>query len=207
MTKGNRAINSGAAIYSYYFTVVTAIGRVHFEDNGSQGNGGAIYVGFASELHLEGSTSFSRNWAVYGGAIALHDRSYMINKGDATFEANFVWIVWPSHSYGGAVYNEDSELILKGSTLFLGNSASSYGGAIHSTPWIYGGTNSSTVVSGHALFDGNTAGLQGGAFMATNSVVMINGSDGNSVNFTANRAYGGEDNGACYLGFISSCRM
>lgn len=136
-----------------------------------------------------------RNWAVYGGAIALQDRSYMINTRNAIFEANQVSTQWPSYSFGGAIYNEDSELVLKGRTLFLGNSASSYGGVIYAMPWVYSGINCSTFVSGTAVFEGNTASLRNGALMATDSVVMINGSDGNLVNFRANRAYGREEYG------------
>lgn len=196
--QGNRAIKGGAAIYSLFEAVVTVIGRAHFEDNGSLGNGGAIYAGIASELRLEGSASFLRNWAVYGGAIALHDRSYMINMintGNSRFGANHVSKEWSSYSFGGAIYDEDSELILKGRTLFLGNSASSYGGAFYATPWVYSGI---VEMSGNVVFMGNTASIRGGAFMATDSVVVVNGSDGNLVNFTANRAYGGEEYGTSY---------
>jgi len=119
-----------------------------------------------------------------GGAIDCEDGK--LNIHNCIFESGYC-------DWGGAIYAEDSTILITDST-FLDNIAESYGGAL----FLSGGNCD---ISG-CTFDGNNAGNKGGA-------IIINGGNLNisSSTFTDNSSY--DDSGAIGASYavldISNC--
>ena len=150
----NSAKEIGGAIRVYR-------GKLHFFEcevsrNSVTNNGGAVSI---NRVHLTISESnFTANRAVqYGGAVQAFE-SYNISIWNSSFSLNV-------GSYGGALYVEDPFAIVSIKfSVFISNSASFDGGAIHAS-------SISNFTVAHSAFDSNFA-TQGGVVYATNYARM-----------------------------------
>ncbi|MDR3108070.1 MAG: autotransporter domain-containing protein, partial [Planctomycetaceae bacterium] len=145
--------------------------------------GGAIYTD--GHLQIDGTLYFENNSADYGGAIASADKKNIKLKGSAAFISN-------SATFGGAIYGYNVK-IADGS-LFDGNTAADYGGAIFA--------DGDLTIKGNTAFIYNSANVGGAIFMsgkgttaAKNVSLNLNTNDGNIV-FAFNESGGSE---AIYL--------
>ena len=142
--------------------------------------GGSVSVNFQSKiifLYELNISESSADWA--GGGIAL-TYSEMVIEGIAVMEGN------EAGSFGGAVFADDSDIILRGNSLLTKNMGR-YGGAIHAK-------DSELVFSGSHSFLHNSAQFGGGwSFVGSASMTC---SPSNILHFDSNYAskYGGAIN-------------
>ena len=147
----NEADNNGGALYNNVRALATVSSTndsmVVLSKNKAQGSGGAVYNAYGSRLSAQlgenGSVIFEENVATgekgdgKGGAIFNTQSTFTIDN-SATMESDdyaFISFVNNIAKNGGAIYNEDSNLVgnIKGNTIvaFSGNTAEEKGGAIY----------------------------------------------------------------------------
>ena len=154
--RGNTAIEFGGGVFLERGTVfLEETGTLTLTHNKAR-YGGGIYVYknpvVNNSLVLNGSNNFCENSGAFGGALAARGSTIKLN-GNNTFVQNVA-------EHGGAIFLEDTpQCTLNGISSFDGNSASGYGGAIHSFMSIlfFGGTQ---------VFSNNSA-LYGGGIALT----------------------------------------
>jgi len=148
---GNRAFESGGAMYNYYSSNPTLI-NCTFTANFATDHGGAIYNRTYSEPNII-SCTFTQNKAARGGAIR--------NKthGSPTI-TDCIFIDNRAHNTGGAIFN-DNHCPAKISHCTFADNFAGTGAAIanmtHSKPNI-----------AYCIFTGNSAGQDGGAISNDN---------------------------------------
>ena len=171
----NFATNRGGAVFNYYGTL-NALGS-SFYNNSTPHYGGAIYNSGTMTVSTQPGMSvfFLGNTAGEGGgavenassvlAIPQVVTAYIILS---TFEAN-------SAGSGGAIGNQNgADLHLNGNT-FIGNHASTNGGALLNSATADDGT---TVPPGNttpllgSTFEDNTAGIDGGAIYSQGALTL-----------------------------------
>ncbi len=181
---GNTADELGGAIYSA--GVMTFNGAMRFDGNSAGTYGGAIYgddgyMTFNDAVTFDGNTAAEDGGAVYwysvngdveeaqrtltfkkaatftnnsgegGWGGALHALGSIVKFEDgATFTNNSVF------NGGGAIYTDDADLNISGTSNFTNNTADE-GGAVYNTEW------GRVDISGDATFANNTANEHGGA--------------------------------------------
>ena len=150
------AINATAAVEVY---------NVNFANNSTTSSGGAIYVNGAHTLKVHNATFVANGTAADGGAIYLTG-GIMTADGDNRFLYN-------SANRGGAIYlvKKDSASATLNMTdgVFVGNTASGDGGAVHSR-------STCTVTFNSTAFDSNNAGgtVGGGAIFVSWATLNLN---------------------------------
>ena len=181
--------------------------EVSFTGNVSDTNyGGAIFNG--GDLSIQGSTNnFSGNIAqdsktIKSGGGAIHNRG---NKGTTTLvvgtsDSVNSFVSNQSGAYGGAIVaraydgsEQNSDIIINGTTIFMGNQSTLDGGAIwNSVMASNGSTGTSTIVfNGKTSFADNISGGVGGAIY-NNDQITFNGDTiftGNTDSSGANDIY------------------
>ena len=175
----NKAGKRGGAIY-VEGTDLVVTGGTTFKGNSSAEYGGAIYVhSVATGLQINGAT-FTENSSGRGGAVMLwsdgstagdQQEGQTLTVSDSTFDGN-------KAQNGGAIYAEE-ELIVKGTTVFENNKASSMGGAIMNT-----GDNAEMTIGNDVVFRNNTAATSGAIHNAFSKGMTI----GNGAQFIGNSA-------------------
>ena len=170
VTSANTLVGGGAL---YIGTGTVNISDSTFTGNHADGaNGNTEYAGggavglFAGTLNLTGTNTFTGNYAVEGHGGAIHSQKGSINiSGTNTFTGNKAGYGGTATDWrgnGGAIflYNTAAHtMTITGRTLFEGNSARNWGGALalydNSTNFIDGATfknNSATKSSGSAIY-------------------------------------------------------
>lgn len=161
----NSAANLGGAVSLMSWGLEGTRGQTTisatFEKNSSEGNGGAVYSE-NNDLTVS-SSSFTGNTAVnYGGALYLTDTSATIE--DSVFGSEDPELGSNSGSMGGAIYT-DGKLEIS-NTNFIGNSATTYGGAIAGTI-----DGKGDVSLSNGIFSKNQAGSGGAIALWSNGDV------------------------------------
>ncbi len=112
------------------------------------------YAAFDCSAVFDGSSTFSRNVATYGGAIA-------VDKGKCTLSGNSSF-VQNSGISGVAIFIHGNQLVLIGEHMFTSNVAKfvGYGGAIHAL-------RTTVMLSGNQYFTNNSA-MYGGGMAVSN---------------------------------------
>ncbi len=181
--EGNSVTNKGdaygGAIYGSSLTIaddakVSFIGN-SVTSSGDLALGGAIHI--SNNLSLTGII-FEDNSAQYGGAIYSNRN---ITLDGCTFKENEATI------NGGAIYLVPNStapvLIIRNGTVFEGNTAVRYGGAIYA--------NATTFTISGSYFNGNSAGRYGGAIYANCSVTINDGTQFGNISGNTAGEYGG----------------
>ena len=171
----NNTADYGAGIF-VYGSIIDIRGENSRFENNTAAFGAGLFA-FSSIINLEGRTSFMHNSVTeFGGGLAAAVKATLTFSFDVTFCSNYARI-------GGAIYVDDSKLIVSGNTSFFNNVAW-YGGAINLDA-------SQLNLSGSNLFEGNSAeysSSHGGAINSIQSDLTLNG----SISFINNTAtYGG----------------
>jgi predicted outer membrane repeat protein len=174
-----------------------------------QGSFGAAMMISRSCVIFTGNNTFSGNSASYGGSLYIFD-SVVALSGISTFRNN----TSPKDTFesqclkdnegfgltrgsGGAIYCKSSTLnIISEYSVFSGNFAQKYGGAIHAT-------DGNITIKGSVIFMKNVAyqynfGSEGGAICLNSVTLMIVSGD---IYFVNNEAYSG---GTCTVNYFSS---
>ncbi len=180
---------SGGAFYVFYKASVEVYGDALFEENHSEGKGGAIYLTTAGSLVNLNATEenypvFSKNTAGgNGGAIYVNDAELKANY------ASFTENKSADSSYGGgALYFTGGKGTLSNVTFENNASTVKNGGAICAY-------SESNVELENAIFRGNSAANNGGAIYVNKSELKVNG-----ATFTENESSGVEyGGGALYF--------
>ena len=176
-SKGGGIYNNGSA------NAITGDGTIAFTNNdtakSTNDNGGAIYSD--GDITFTGTSNFTNNDALNGGAIFIGDAASTVILSTPTFDTNTVT------GAGGGLYTYG--LQINGDALFQNNYSSGAGGGVYSK-----GANAINI-TGTATFTNNdtqkSTNDRGGAIWAEGDVTI----DGVS-NFSNN---GGEYGGAIYL--------
>lgn len=161
-----------------------------FVDNKSDAagfGGGAITLwgdggtGTEALAHSVTGTTFSKNSADLGGAVAIMKQNGFAVAGNTTFMDDT--FTGNNAVNGGAIYAENENITVSGNSRFEGNTASQNGGAIYILE------GSTLTVEEGTTFSKNTANTNGGAIAGTwgdNSSLTVTGSY-----FTENAARSG----------------
>lgn len=135
---GNKATRRGGAIYTDA-AASTKIQNATFTDNSSKNAGGAVAL---SDLHakselkatIENSTFTGNNTVRKGGALVIFDEEghqfLDVKVNNVKFTDNHANGSDTENGTGGAIHSE-SDLTVKGNSVFTGNTASGKGGAIY----------------------------------------------------------------------------
>ncbi len=184
----------GAAIHAYQSgtsTEPSTIKRTKFNNNFSDGLGGAIAAEISNIIISESTTFTGNSSNLAGGAIYSLDNVLNIENsifgGTGTNDYNI-------SQYGGAIYSlgmspRATSLTTIKKTSFINNEAVEFGGAIFVDNGILDISNTTT-------FSGNTA-KQGGAIYAKNSGTDTAPSTVKNTTFTANKAENGYGGAIC----------
>ena len=181
----NNAIFDGGAIGSTGYGDFTVNGTTIFSNNTSGGNGGAIDL-TNIDFDYAGRLSFMHNTAVFGGALYASQESYGLKLTGMMFTGNtaeyggaiFLSAVgtYSYYTFGSFLYEDFSDYYyytIFSECRFDGNSASSSGGAIHST------AGKDYVVN--STFVGNSADIGGGlSISGTSSLFNVSFEDNKS---------------------------
>ncbi len=180
---------NGGAFYVFYKADVEVCGDALFEENHSEGKGGAIYL--TSEGSLVNLNATEENYPVFskntaggnGGAIYVNDAELKANY------ASFTENKSADSSYGGgALYFTGGKGTLSNVTFENNVSELKNGGAICAY-------SESNVELENAIFNGNSATNNGGAIYVNKSEIKVFDST-----FASNKADGDEyGGGALYL--------
>ncbi len=129
-------------------------GNINFTANTSGSSGGAIYAALDCSAVFDGSSTFSRNSATYGGAIA-------VDEGKCTLSGNSSFVLNSGIS-GGAIFIHGNQLFLIGEHKFTSNVAKfvGYGGAIRAL-------RTNVMLSGNQFFTNNSS-MYGGDMAVSN---------------------------------------
>lgn len=132
--------------------------------SGRANNGGAVWAS-AANLTFNGIAFVGNNASSFGGALFLTGGSVGFFDEDTLFVKNYA-------SFGGALYTANNcSLSWNGGPLFTGNTAATYGGALHAA-----GGSVISLEGSKVLFSENTATEAGGAlYVAGNATVNMNG--------------------------------
>ena len=168
----------GSALMISDSSVVTFIGNNRFDSNEAK-LGGAIYL-HSSVLTFNGHSHLINNIASRLSMSDINDTLCYLSLSEIEYQ------YWYS---GGAIFSNNSTLIISNNSSFIENFAREYGGSIFA---IYG--NMTIRAQGSVLFDRNHAGFSGGAInlVYTTSEIIVNG----SISFQNNNAFFG---GAIYV--------
>eukprot|EP00752_Nemacystus_decipiens_P012244 g10853.t1 len=162
----NTAIEgAGGAIYGRNLTSLRISGTSLLSGNAASAAGGAVYT-VGCDTTVEGEASFELNSAAtFGGAFAAEqssltlatDRSEFANNTAVSGDGGAISL----DGGGGIVDHGTTALVIGGTTLFAGNTATnSSGGALHVQ-------SSILTIIGNSTFLLNVAGIDGGAVHAT----------------------------------------
>ena len=188
----NQADDDGGALYIGYYSDVTFEGNsTVIITNNQAAYGGALFI-WISDVTFEGNSAvtISDNEADYGGALSIWGNS------DVTFEGNSTVTISGNQAdrNGGALYIWDStDVTIKGNSLvkFDNNIAYNSGGALY----LIQDSNVLFEEDSCVIFYNNTASVFGGALCALNNCkVTIKGNS--NAKFNNNQALGG--GGALY---------
>ena len=160
----------GAGVFSRDVNGLT-VAHCLIEYNASRGPGGGMYNERVTALKIRG-TDFKRNSDGSGSTQGLHGGAiYNLNVKPAEISNCLFWRNANYGSVGAAIYNQDSEMVLRDSTLDFNYSSKGGGG-------LYVGSGSTAVVEGCTLSN-NRANNGGG--------VMVEG--GGQLRVTNTRFY------------------
>ena len=136
---------------------------------------GAAIVGYSCSLYSDSNFFINNSAKLYGGAVVIL-QSKAIFTGRSSFINNIALVF-----SGGAITSYNSEVEIRGSSVFIKNSITSplfgRGGALLSS-------DGKLHISGNAYFVNNSAGFQGGGLYVYNTSVNLNGDiyfDGNTA--------------------------
>ena len=195
--------NQGGAVYVNNNSHVLWSGNTTFTNN-SAGNekGGAVSLYNYSTASWNSETTFTRNIATAGGAVYIFDNCIANFNGKTTFDAN------TANPYeGGALSIIYSNVYLGDKATFLGNTATTLGGAVSVMAEISTSDRGSPfVLARSTVFVNNTCGVNGGALSLIGGVLVK--LETNEIIFSGNRAaiaggaisMWGNDLGPFYIG-------
>lgn len=135
---GNEATRRGGAIYTDA-AASTTIQNATFTDNSSKNAGGAValsdfHANSALTATIENSTFTGNNTVRKGGALVIFDEEghqfLDVKVNNVKFTDNHANGSDTENGTGGAIHSE-SDLTVKGNSVFTGNTASGKGGAIY----------------------------------------------------------------------------
>lgn len=135
---GNEATRRGGAIYTDA-AASTKIQNATFTDNSSKNAGGAValsdfHANSALTATIENSTFTGNNTVRKGGALVIFDEEghqfLDVKVNNVKFTDNHANGSDTENGTGGAIHSE-SDLTVKGNSVFTGNTASGKGGAIY----------------------------------------------------------------------------
>lgn len=166
---------NGGGIYN--FGDLTVSGCI-FTNNNAHYDGGGIYNALGARLTVTGVTTFTQNYADFGGGIA--------SKGELTVSAGSNISCNTSASYGGGIGNAAGILTVTSSTLSH-NSALKYGGGIY---------NSWEMTISDSVLSYNSAEDRGGGIHTVYGEVVIGEStlSGNSATNFGGGIYNADGN-------------
>lgn len=185
---GNRASNSGGAIWADHSAISITVKNTTFSENAAysdayQSHGGAIH---SAVLTIIDNCKFKNNSAKNGGGSIFMapaqapDNEELIVK-NATFSGN-------KAQYGGAISSHLKTSIKGG--IFEGNIASSHGGAVNLTS-----RSTASLIVDNTVFSGNKAIMGGAIFTQQVTTIKTN------TSFSKNEALA--EGGAVYTSSLS----
>ena len=160
---GNRAVRGGA-VDMFNNTTLELSGYSRFVGNYATSSGGVVYI-VSGTIVADGLITFENNTASYTGGVlaAYSDTVTTISFGGNTTFHNNHCLAHFIYYCGGAIFSNNVTLKFSETTMFSGNSARVYGGAIHmirTNATFYGVTTfTENLVFNHSGYQGDGGGM------------------------------------------------
>ena len=158
----------GGAVYVARSSQAFWSGKTTFANNSAGNIGGAIVLSNDSTASWNSETTFTKNTAPSGGAVSISANCTAIFHGKTTFHANVASI-----GQGGAVSIKFSNAYFRDDVIFVGNTASRFGGAVAVMAAISASDRGSQLVlAGPTVFENNTCEANGGGLGLIGGVLV-----------------------------------
>ena len=160
---------TGGAVYAEKNSTATFNGRNTFDGNVANNNqGGAMVLKDHSAASWKSEATFTKNTAAGGGAVFIGTNSTISFDGETTFDGNVANTI-----QGGALSIESSNVYFRNDTVFVGNTAKAFGGAVAFVAEISSSNRGSPLtLQGFTSFRNNTCEANGGALGLIGGVLI-----------------------------------